>query len=286
MVGWQIQAEGARYTVELYTRPLLILMVLITLFLILRALWQLVTRTPPVQKFSTRLQTAQMWISEKGNLFQHRSLWGLLLLLLILFPLGTNPYFLDTAINVLLYITLALGLNVVVGMAGLLDLGYVAFYAVGAYTYALFNVNFHLPFWFVIPIGALLGAICGVIIGYPTLRMRGDYLAIVTLGFGEIIRIVLNNWDSVTGGPNGILGIRDPTVVLRQTLGGFPFQNPLMVKYMYQYYLILLIAVATLIFAYRIRDSRIGWAWVAIREDELAAEAMGVNTARLKLLAY
>ncbi len=286
MVSWQVRAEGTQYSIELYLKPLLILMGLLTGMLTLRLLLQILKHTPVGQKTATALTACQTWFTVTGAFLQHRVFQITLLVALLLFPLGANPYTLDTAINVFLYITLALGLNVVVGMAGLLDLGYVAFYAVGAYTYALLNVHFAFPFWAVLPIGAVLGAICGIIIGYPTLRMRGDYLAIVTLGFGEIIRIVLNNWNSLTGGPNGIMGIRDPSTLFYRWLGGFSFQHTLVVKYMYQYYLILGIALLTLIFVRRIRDSRIGWAWTAIREDEMAAAAMGVNTAWMKLLAY
>ena len=128
------------------------------------------------------------------------------------FPWVTGRYGLDVGINVLIYIALGLGLNIVVGLAGLLDLGYIAFYAVGAYTYALLNVHYGVSFWLALPVGCIISALAGACIGYPTLKMRGDYLAIVTLGFGEIIRIVLNNWDSVTEGPNGILGIKAPGI--------------------------------------------------------------------------
>jgi branched-chain amino acid transport system permease protein len=181
----------------------------------------------------------------------------------------------------LLYVMLALGLNIVVGFAGLLDLGYIAFYAVGAYTYALLaspHFGLHLPFWVILPIGAAVAALFGVLLGAPTLKLRGDYLAIVTLGFGEIIRIFLNNLSrpvNITAGPQGIAGI-DPF-----TLGSFRFDTPL--KY---YYILLAIALAVIVVSLRLQNSRIGRAWEAIREDEIAARAMGINTRNLKLLAF
>ncbi len=195
--------------------------------------------------------------------------------LAIAFPLMTGRYAHDVAISVLIYICLGLGLNIVIGLAGLLDLGYIAFYGVGAYTYALMSLHFGLSFWICLPIAGLFAAIAGCIIGYPTLRMRGDYLAIVTLGFGEIVRLILNNWMELTNGPNGILSIPRPE------LFGYNFKSLSSL-----YYVILVIAVITIISVYRLNFSRIGRAWEAIREDETAAELMGVNTFLLKLLAY
>jgi len=207
--------------------------------------------------------------------------------LALAYPMLTNRYAQDVAINVLVYICLGLGLNIVVGLCGLLDLGYIAFYGVGAYTYALLSVHYSLPFWVSLPICAIFAAVAGCIIGYPTLRMRGDYLAIVTLGFGEIVRIVLNNWMALTGGPNGILGIKSPGVYIPHlTDGTFSFEYLAVRKLEYLYYIILALAVFTVIAVYRINFSRIGRAFEAIREDETAAELMGVNTFRFKLLAY
>jgi branched-chain amino acid transport system permease protein len=181
----------------------------------------------------------------------------------------------------ILYILLALGLNIVVGFAGLLDLGYIAFYAVGAYVYALLaspQLGLHLPFWVILPIGAAVAALFGVLLGAPTLKLRGDYLAIVTLGFGEIIRIFLNNLSqpvNITNGPRGIAGI-DPFV-----LDGLRFDSP--IKY---YYLLLAVALGIIVVNLRLQNSRIGRAWEAIREDEIAARAMGIDTRNLKLLAF
>ncbi|MGA8005476.1 MAG: ABC transporter ATP-binding protein [Burkholderiales bacterium] len=192
----------------------------------------------------------------------------------------------------LLYVMLALGLNIVVGFAGLLDLGYIAFYAVGAYTYALLaspHFGLHLPFWAILPIGAAVAALFGVLLGAPTLKLRGDYLAIVTLGFGEIIRIFLNNLSrpiNITNGPQGVWGI-DPFRIdgfsfsANQTILGLFFSGP--VKY---YYLLIALVAAVIALTLRLQNSRIGRAWEAIREDEVAARAMGINTTNLKLLAY
>jgi len=192
----------------------------------------------------------------------------------------------------ILYVLLALGLNIVVGFAGLLDLGYIAFYAVGAYTYALLaspHFNLHLPFWVILPIGAALAAFFGLLLGAPTLRLRGDYLAIVTLGFGEIVRIFLNNLSrpvNITNGPQGVAGI-DPFRIdgfdfaQYQTILGLEFSGP--IKY---YYLLLAVVIAVIVINLRLQNSRIGRAWEAIREDEIAAAAMGINTRNVKLLAF
>ena len=188
----------------------------------------------------------------------------------------------------LLYIMLALGLNIVVGYAGLLDLGYVAFYAVGAYLYALLaspHFGLHLPFWLLLPLGALVAGMFGVLLGAPTLRLRGDYLAIVTLGFGEIIRIFITNLDrplNITNGPQGI-NLIDPIM-----LGSFSFAKPPwgLTSTQAYYYLFLALTLLVIFICMRLQNSRIGRAWVAIREDETAAEAMGINTRNMKLLAF
>lgn len=201
----------------------------------------------------------------------------------VAFPFLTERYAHDVAISVLVYIILGLGLNVVVGLAGLLDLGYIAFFGVGAYTYALMSVHFGLSFWLCLPISGCFAAIAGCIIGYPTLRMRGDYLAIVTLGFGEIVRIVINNWMSLTNGPNGILGIKAPGAYW---FNKGSFEHIWLNNLEQLYFVILGLAVFTIVAVYRLNYSRIGRAFEAVREDQTAAELMGVNTLRLKLLAY
>src|SRR5262249_27178775 len=184
------------------------------------------------------------------------------------------------------------GRNVGVGFGGLLDLGYIAFSAVGAYMYALLaspHFNIHLPFWVILPMGAGLACIFGVLLGAPTLKLRGDYLAIVTLGFGEIIRIFLNNLNApvnVTNGPHGInlihpFRIKGLPVSLSVGVLGTPFSGPQ--KY---YYILLLITIAVIVINLRLQTSRLGRAWEAIREDEVAAKAMGINTRNVKLLAF
>ena len=205
----------------------------------------------------------------------------------------------------LLYVMLALGLNIVVGYAGLLDLGYVAFYAVGAYLFglmasphladnfaafaAMFPNGLHTSLWLVIPLAAVLAAFCGALLGAPTLKLRGDYLAIVTLGFGEIIRIFLNNLDhpvNLTNGPKGI-GQIDSVQIFGLNLGrpleimGFTLNSVTL-----YYYLFLALVVVSVIICHRLELSRIGRAWMAIREDEIAAKAVGINTRNIKLLAF
>jgi branched-chain amino acid transport system permease protein len=210
----------------------------------------------------------------------------ILLAVAFCYPFFTGRYAQDVATNVLIYVCLGLGLNVVVGLAGMLDLGYIAFYGVGAYTYALLNVHFGMSFWICLPIAATLALTAGCLIGYPTLRMRGDYLAIVTLGFGEIVRIILNNWMSLTNGPNGILGIDAPSIYIPSFENGFSLELLYLKKLHYLYYIALGLAIVTIISVRHLNYSRIGRAWESIREDETAAELMGVNTFKLKLLAY
>jgi len=209
-----------------------------------------------------------------------------LFLLAVIYPQITDRYATDVAINVFLYICLGLGLNVVVGLAGMLDLGYIAFYGVGAYTYALLNVTFGVGFWICLPLAGAFATIAGCIVGYPTLRMRGDYLAIVTLGFGEIVRIILNNWMQLTNGPNGILGIKPISIFIPVFENGFSFELFWVKKLQFLYYFALALAILAIIAVRRLNTSRVGRAWESIREDETAAELMGVNTFIYKLLAY
>jgi len=221
---------------------------------------------------------------------------ALIALALAVLPFALAAAFGQTWVRVvnlaLLYVMLALGLNIVVGFAGLLDLGYIAFYAVGAYLYALLaspHLGVHLPFWITLPLGFLVAAFFGVLLGAPTLKLRGDYLAIVTLGFGEIIRIFLNNLNApvnITNGPQGI-NLVDPLKLgafsfnTRETLFGVDLTGPQ--KY---YYALLALTLAIVVLNMRLQDSRIGRAWEAIREDEIAARAMGINTRNIKLLAF
>jgi len=204
-----------------------------------------------------------------------------------------NRYLLDLGILIVTYTMLGFGLNIVVGLAGLLDLGYVAFYAVGAYSYALIAQNFGLSFWICLPLAGILAAFAGLLLGFPVLRLRGDYLAIVTLGFGEIIRLILLNWQGLTGGPNGISGIPRPSFF------GLPFSsadNGFAATFglhyspthrvVFLYYLILALALLTNWVTLRLRRLPIGRAWEALREDEIACRALGINTTNTKLTAF
>jgi branched-chain amino acid transport system permease protein len=194
------------------------------------------------------------------------------------FPFIFSAYQVNIMTTALMYVVLGLGLNIVVGLAGLLDLGYVAFYAVGAYTYGLLNHHFGLGFWAVLPAGAFMGALFGILLGFPVLRLRGDYLAIVTLGFGEIIRLVLENWNDFSFGPSGIANIDRPSF--------FGAQLSLQNATVYIYFLMIAIALFTVFVVNRLQNSRIGRAWVALREDEIACEAMGIDKTKTKLSAF
>jgi len=238
---------------------------------------------------------------QRWNRFRRdpRVVWGAalaLMLLLLALPFVTDwaagRTWVRIAAFALLYIMLALGLNIVVGYAGLLDLGYVAFFAVGAYFYALLaspQFDLHLPFWILLPAGAGVACVFGVLLGAPTLRLRGDYLAIVTLGFGEIIRIFLVNLNApinITNGPQGV-NLIDPIRLgdfsLAQTHTVLGFSIPTVYNY---YYLFLVLTLAVIFLSVRLEDSRIGRAWAAVREDEVAAAAIGINTRDVKLLAF
>ena len=196
----------------------------------------------------------------------------------IIFPLVVSEYRTNVMINAMIYVVLGLGLNIVVGLAGLLDLGFVAFYAVGAYTYALLNYHFGVGFWLALPLGAIIGAVFGILLGIPVLRLRGDYLAIVTLGFGEIIRLILENWGQFSFGPSGIANIPRPTVfgmVLSRSQG-----------ILFMYYIMIALAIFTIFVVNRLQDSRLGRSWLALREDEIACQAMGIDKMKTKLAAF
>ncbi len=208
-----------------------------------------------------------------------------------------NRQILDIGVLVLTYVMLGWGLNIVVGLAGLLDLGYVAFYAVGAYSFALLATHFEMSFWICLPFAGIMAAFTGVLLGFPVLRLRGDYLAIVTLGFGEIIRIILLNWYTLTRGPDGISGIPRPTFF------GFPFKRNTpedvtsfhelfsldyssLQRIIFLYYLILVLALVVNFFTIRIRKLPVGRAWEALREDETACRSLGINPRNTKLTAF
>ena len=201
-----------------------------------------------------------------------------LALFVVMFPFVFSMYQTNIMTTALIYVVVGLGLNIVVGLAGLLDLGYVAFYLVGAYTYALLNLHFGLGFWTVLPIGALFAGIFGVILGFPVLRLRGDYLAIVTLGFGEIIRLIMENWNAFSKGPSGIANIPRP--------GLFGLDLSLHQNIIYVYFLMVGMAIFTIFVVRRLQDSRLGRAWMALREDEVACQAMGIDKWKTKLSAF
>lgn len=219
-----------------------------------------------------------------------------LIVIAIVFPIFADKYLLTVVILGLIYVLLGLGLNIVVGLAGLLDLGYVAFYAIGAYGLALGYHYLGLGFWTMLPLSALMAALAGCILGFPVLRMHGDYLAIVTLGFGEIIRLILTNWLSFTGGPNG-MPVPSPSVfgiefgrVAKD--GGIPFHqffgteyNP-NVKFMLIYGVLFLVVMLVLYIKHRLTRMPVGRAWEALREDEIACRAMGLNHVLVKLSAF
>lgn len=209
--------------------------------------------------------------------FRYKAM-GVLLVAALIFPQVFDTYQSTIMISALIYVVLGLGLNISVGLAGLLDLGYVAFFGVGAYSYALLNHHFGLGFWTCLPIGGVLGCLFGVVLGFPILRLRGDYLAIVTLGFGMIFKVVMENWDSLSFGPSGIPNINKP--------GLFGMDLNLADSTVYIYYIMIGMVIFTILVTNRLKNSRIGRAWIAMREDEIACVAMGIDMARTKLSAY
>lgn len=208
------------------------------------------------------------------NKIKLNNIYALLVVVVLAMPLVANNYVLNTFSDVWFYVIVCLGLNIVVGYAGLLDLGYAAFFAVGAYTTAILTTTFGMNFWLTIPFAMLFAAISGVIIGGPTLRLRSDYLAIVTLGFGEIVRLTARNLE-ITGGSSGIYGIERPFFFGIEMNGNIHF-----------YYAFLMLAFLAIFVSFRLQYSRLGRAWQYVREDEDAAEAMGINRVRVKLSAY
>ncbi len=234
--------------------------------------------------------SAQRALTTTGK-FVAPALLGFALLVPVIFY--DERYILDLGILVLTYVMLGWGLNIVVGLAGLLDLGYVAFYAVGAYSYALLATHFDLSFWVCLPLAGILAAFFGVLLGFPVLRLRGDYLAIVTLAFGEIIRLVILNWQELTGGPNGISGIPRPSLFgIPLTAADDGLAAKLGIEFsathrvIFLFYLILALALLTNWVTIRLRRLPIGRAWEALREDEIACRALGINTTTTKLTAF
>jgi branched-chain amino acid transport system permease protein len=250
------------------------------------------------RKFVARFEGADDGVYVRPADYRSRMRWiiPLLLVLGMLFPFIATKYLLTVAILGLIYVLLGLGLNIVVGLAGLLDLGYVAFYAIGAYGLALGYQYLGLGFWAMLPLGAVMAALAGALLGFPVLRMHGDYLAIVTLGFGEIIRLVLTNWVSFTGGPNGV-SVPSPTFFglefgRRAKDGGVPIHEFLNItynpnlKFIFIYTVLILVVLLVLFIKHRLTRMPIGRAWEALREDEIACRAMGLNHVLVKLSAF
>lgn len=232
-----------------------------------------------------------------GAISQYFGMIAVVFAVVLPFMPFVDRWILDIGILVLTYIMLGWGLNIVIGLAGLLDLGYVAFYAIGAYSYALLALQFDFSFWICLPLAGLFAAMFGIFLGFPVLRLRGDYLAIVTLGFGEIIRIILINWYDFTNGPDGLSGIPRPTFFglsfdPRPAEGTESFHTFLGIDYssihriIFLYYLILILALITNVFTLRIRKLPIGRAWEALREDEIACRSLGINPRNTKLTAF
>ena len=237
---------------------------------------------------------ARTWVDMLMGARYRRQIIGLIILGLISVPAWASPYVVHIFITALIYIALGLGLNIVVGVSGLLNLGYVAFYAIGAYTYALLNFHFGLGFWLCLPLGAMTATVLGLLLGFPILRLRGDYLAIATLGFGEIVRLVLVN-SELTLGPRGIANISPPSFFgldLNGQLKPFllkvlPMMSPgLDLNKALIFFIILGLVILTIVAVFRLENSRLGRAWLALREDELACQAMGINRTRAKLTAF
>ena len=263
-----------------------------------RALASLFLQTGPGRRFQARFSQDHRGVYVRPAGYKSRMRWILpvLLALAVVFPVVATKYILTVAILGLIYVLLGLGLNIVVGLAGLLDLGYVAFYAIGAYGLALGYEYLGLGFWSMLPLGALMAALAGALLGFPVLRMHGDYLAIVTLGFGEIIRLVLNNWVAFTGGPNGV-SVPSPTFFglefgRRAREGGIPIHQFLHIpynpdlKFIFIYGVLTLVVLLVLYIKHRLTRMPIGRAWEALREDEIACRAMGLNHVLVKLSAF
>ena len=261
--------------------------------------WQLVRDRIPMPRRTRGTHTKPL--TKQGPhhtqpTIQNRVILGLVLVALV-WPFFGSRGAVDIATLILIYVMLGLGLNIVVGLAGLLDLGYVGFYAVGAYSYALLSHYYGLGFWICLPIAGLMAALFGFLLGFPVLRLRGDYLAIVTLGFGEIIRILLRNLTSITGGPNGISGIDKPTLFnltfeRRAPEGMQTFHEFFGIAYnsnykvIFLYLVALLLVLLTLFVINRLLRMPIGRAWEALREDEIACRALGLNPTLIKLSAF
>lgn len=290
ILGLQLQFEGYKVVLHAHWMRVALAVALVFLFQLAKP-W--LARTTAGVRAGARLPSLP-----RIHPAQQRFIALLLLAIGVLWPFVGSRGAVDVATLALIYIVLGLGLNIVVGFAGLLDLGYVAFYAVGGYTYALLNQYFGLTFWECVPLAAGLSALFGFLLGFPVLRLRGDYLAIVTLGFGEIIRLLLNNLTGLTGGPDGVSGIPKPTVFgieMARTAsveGGTTFHQMLGLTYQGAHMVIFLylIALMLVLFTYfvtsRLIRMPVGRAWEALREDEIACRSLGINPTRVKLSAF
>jgi branched-chain amino acid transport system permease protein len=285
LIGLKLTPTDAGMVLEQRWRALAIVVATVFVGRLLMLQWRVwrPASAPTPRVLAEALQRSGRWVAP------------LLLVVAVVLPLFSGRYVIDVGILVLTYVMLGWGLNIVVGLAGLLDLGYVAFYAVGAYSYALFSTTFHFGFWVTLPVAGLLAACWGVILGFPVLRLRGDYLAIVTLAFGEIIRVVLINWTSFTGGPNGVSDIPRPTLFGLKFNGSgdpdtfavfFGIDYSITQRIMFLYYVILGLALLTNWVSLRLRRLPLGRAWEALREDEIACRALGIDVTVTKLTAF
>lgn len=298
ILGFNLEAQGINITIAgaETTTILGVLLAAVVVFLFQLFRDQIMGRVGDLTSLTAGKQKEPMAENKRAKI-ESWVLTGILVLALF-WPFFVSRGSVDLATLVLIYIMLALGLNVVVGLAGLLDLGYVAFYAVGAYTFALLSEYLGVSFWLALPVGALLAATFGLVLGFPVLRLRGDYLAIVTLGFGEIIRILLNNWTSLTGGPNGIGGIPEPTLFGMEfgrrikEEGNTSFHETFNIAYsgehkvIFLYLIALVLAAITALVIRRFMRMPVGRAWEALREDEIAARSLGLSRTAVKLSAF
>jgi branched-chain amino acid transport system permease protein len=291
IVGLKTVAENEKLVIEQHWDTVFFLVVLT---IVGRIVINIYREKKPSSLFNKPKEKILNFFDEKGKQIAITSI-----AFAFIFPFlpFTDRYVMDVSIMILTYVMLGWGLNIVVGLAGLLDLGYVAFYAVGAYSYALLATTFGWSFWICLPLAGVFAAFFGILLGFPVLRLRGDYLAIVTLGFGEIIRVILLNWYEFTGGPDGITGIPRPSFF------GLPFtrypeegthsfhtffglEYSSMQRIFFLYYLILILALITNFFTIRMRKLPVGRAWEALREDEIACKSLGVNPTNTKLTAF
>jgi len=286
LLGMQLQLEGYRVVLNTHWTPVLVAVLAVFLFQLAK---------PALSRSSAAIKLPALPRLQAG---QQRVAVLVLLAVALVWPFFGSRGYVDVMTLALIYVVLGLGLNIVVGFAGLLDLGYVGFYAVGAYTYALLNQYFGLSFWECVPLAAAASALFGFLLGFPVLRLRGDYLAIVTLGFGEIIRLLLNNMTSLTGGPDGVSGIPKPSVfglVMARnpvTEGGTTFHQVFGLSYqgghmvIFLYFLALLMVLFTYFVTSRLLRMPMGRAWEALREDEIACRSLGINPTKVKLSAF